>query len=523
MPSTFDPTQTYSGTGSTTPATTTAPGTTQSTATQGSTTKPATLSAQQQAQFESAFGINSTDIPAYINGSQLTELGQALQWYGSLDQSDRQQAQMTLVALGYLTEADATGEASSTDLSAFKAMLGQGKLSDFQTALSDPTTAVQAQISTNLATAAKEQSAAQQPIVASLTDTNSANQTLSKAFEDALGYQPSADQMNTFVQSLHAAQESQAAGERDAEQQAASEETAQSKVQEDALQKLGPDGLDSFLSAYSNAIHGLGQSNAVNGTVAAPGSVNPNPAGILNGPMGAPTTSTTQVGRSGLGALAGMFIPGMGITHSVTSTTQPAATTVNQPIATSGSKGSVPARGGIYALSPSLWQQAQQLYPAAAKYTTAGSAPQTIQTGAVGALAQHLFDTNGNSWSDVAISLAGGNPSNPTAGHVANTSTNLQTFATGIANNVNSQIAALQNEANTQAAPVVGKEAPNPEADALAAAESADPDQYIAHNMSLVEGTVQKMLYGTPQIEAQSTSNLAGDVAQVAASNSAAT
>lgn len=522
MGSTFNPNQNYSASGSTTPAATTMPGTTTSSAQQGSTTQSPTLNAQQIAQFEAAYGINSTDLPAYVNGNQLTEFGQTLQWYGSLTQDERQQAQTTLVALGYLPETDATGDASATALDALKSVLTTGHLSDFQTALSNPTTSTQAQISTNLAAASKEADAANTtPVVANLTDTNAANQTLSKAFQDALGYQPSADEMNTFVQSLHAAQESEASGTKEAEIQAASGAETQAKTEESALQNLGENGLDAFLGAYANAIHGTGAAGG----------------GTTQGPVMGPPLAPA-------GAQEGPYLPGQNPNTPISPTQLPNGRgAINQQLATENPNGTVnPAPGsqlaktlggsygGIYALSPALWQQAQQalgtstaLGKQAAKATTAGAASKTVQQAAAGALAQHLFDTNGGSWHDVAITLAGGNPQNPSDGHVLNTSTNVQNFATGVANNVNSQIEAIQNQVNNQQAPVVGKESPNPEADALAAAESADPNQYIAHNMSLVEGTVQKMLYGTPQIESLGTSNLAGDVAQVTASNSAAT
>lgn len=568
MANTFNPNSTYSSTGgapSASSTTTTLPGTSQSTTTQGATTQSPALSTQQINQFIAAGNISATDRPAYVNGNQLTSLGQALSWYLSLDrQPDRQQAQEALVALSYLPGTDATGEASGTALTALKAALTSGKLSDFQQALSNPTTPALAQATTTAEAAEKTLATAQTtPVTVDLTDTNSLNQSLSKAFEDALGYQPSATQMNTFAQSFHAAQTSEAEAPRQAEKEAAQQEITNAQSEESALNKLGPDGLDSFIGAYTSAIHGINPAagstsspqgpitgSAPNANYMKPGTKLPpdttagfNSSGTEMFANTLPTTSTsTQQVPAGLGQQlkdvasdfnpfnrsSGLFTnsnplesPDVNKTVTTSTPTPGMATAPNLP---AGLPGTAPSYGGFYSLSTAMWQQiAKAGNVSTTKYPTAGSAPLSIQQGAFSKWAQDEHDA-GQSWSDVAITALGGTPSNASKTTVSGKAgTNLQNFAKGITNQMNSQLEAIQNQANNLQAPVVTKEAPNPAADELAAAESSDPNQYIAHNMSLGEGTLQKMLYGTPQIEAESTSNLAGDVAQVSASNSVAT
>ncbi len=180
--------------------------------------------------------------------------------------------------------------------------------------------------------------------------------------------------------------------------------------------------------------------------------------------------------------------------------------------------------GGTYALSPADWADAKaklaSVYPQITKYATAGQAPEVLQQSAASYLAQQAYQKYGN-WADAAIVLAGGTPGNSSQKVLGKG--NMQVFSTQVANQVNNQLNAIMNQLSTPAAPVITRQAPTPAADALAAAQSADPAAYAAHNMSLAEGELSSMLYGTPSLEAMSTSNVQGDIAQVAASNSMAT
>lgn len=496
----------------------------------------------------------------------------------AMPEEDRQQVQDALVTAGFLSSTDAKGVWNTATTSALDAAQsaatsqGQSDVVPYLVANSGPTATIEHQIVANASAAETADTAAEAPRVANLTDTNALNEGLSKAFEDALGYTPSAAQMNTFAQSFHGAQTNEVAGENEALRSAAQQEVTQATSEESALNKLGPNGLTAFVTAYGNALHGVnpaagaGQQGPVTGAQAkdtsqylTPGSKLPpdttagfNANGaemVANVP---PTIHTTtqqrppgelaQLGHAATSAL-GLLNPFSGWSNSAASSdiqglTGAGTPYTNQQVTTStpgvgmatapqlpvGATGTTPTYGGFYSLSTAMWQQVAKAGNVdLKKYPTAGSAPLPIQQGAFAKWAQDMSDS-GESWSDIAITAAGGNPSNSSKMPVmGKAGTNLQSFANGIATQVNNQLQAIANQSMQPAVPVIGKEAPNAAADELAAAESSDPNQYIAHNMSLAEGTVQKMLYGTPQIEAQSTSNLAADVAQVSASNSAGT
>ena len=58
----------------------------------------------------------------------------------------------------------------------------------------------------------------------------------------------------------------------------------------------------------------------------------------------------------------------------------------------------------------------------------------------------------------------------------------------------------------------IGKEAPNATDDALAAAKAADPAGYYSNQMSMYEGLLNQLLYGTPISEDTRQSNIQGPV-----------
>lgn len=529
MASGFNPGQTYTGSGSTSSsgANTALPGTSSSTATQGSTTQPPSLSAQQIAQFESAYSISSTDLPAYVNGNRLTPLGQALEWYGSLSQGDRQTAQNTLVALGYLPATDATGEASGSSLSAFKSMLGSGNLNNFQTALADPTTEARAQAASQLASAEKAV-ASTAPVPATLENPTTLRATLNNAFAQTLGYAPSERQLDSFVSAMQGQDVAYAEAGVEQNKANAQAEATGAKNELTALQNLGSDGVDPFLSAYANAIHGTGVAGAgtaqgpvtgsqPNGNYLKPGTplgsdtnVGFNSSGteMLSNTVPSITSRQVQNTQGGLGNFFNEYNPFAhpdAGTHTVTTSTPVPGNAPTAPNLPPGLPGTTQLHGGLYGLSPGVWKQAvdalgskNPVWGGKPPPTTAGAASPTEQQAAVRTLAQNLYQQT-DSWQDVALTLAGGNPSKPTQGHVLNTSENLQTFAQGIAVDVNNEIQAVQSRANQPPQVVEKVSAPDASAEANQAAKQSDPVGYYAANAASFGGILNQMLAGAPQ------------------------
>ena len=140
-----------------------------------------------------------------------------------------------------------------------------------------------------------------------------------------------------------------------------------------------------------------------------------------------------------------------------------------------------------------------------------------MQQAAFTALAQYYQQQTG-SWTDTATILASGNPNATpaTAGNQATTGkpgTHIDNFTTNIVNQTNAALTALQNEATAgPAVETIGKEAPNATDDALAAAKAADPAGYYSNQMSMYEGLLNQLLYGTPISEDTRQSNIQGPV-----------
>ena len=207
-----------------------------------------------------------------------------------------------------------------------------------------------------------------------------------------------------------------------------------------------------------------------------------------------------------------------GGTHAVTTTTNtPTPGMATAPNIPAGTPGTSVVHGGEWAISPLLWQEAQQLLPKTKLPSTPAQASVAMQQAAFTALAQYYQQQTG-SWTDTATILASGNPNaTPTsAGSEATTGkpgTHIDNFTTTIVNATNSALTALQNEATAgPAVETIGKEAPNATDDALAAAKAADPAGYYSNQMSMYEGLLNALLYGTPISEDTRQSDIQGPV-----------
>ena len=580
MTAPFNPNANYG-----TPTSTTFPGT-GAAASPTPTTTPATptqpalpaLSAEQVAALgltsgTQAASVKLTSDPNALAGvPQVATVPDALALWFSINSDQREHLEQLMADGGLITQSEVTGSATGPSDKAYLAwkkvidnVVGAAAVAPNTSVLTMLQAGANTQDYAQVATEIQKQisnataiSASETPTIASLTDTAAADQTLSKAFMDALGYTPSAQQMQTFVSTLHAAQIGEAGAQNAAKHQAAQQDLAQAKAANTALQKLGPDGLDAFLSAYRTAVSGTGVSGVgttqgpVTGQVAKP-HTNMIPPGSTMAPgteAGFNPSGTEMVGnvpptqkvvpagtkQEPVEKVTGVNFNLQGMSPSdMVSTSRVGSQTVRVPAHTVGVPSTVqdiaptppagnpaaqettPQFGGLYALSPKAWNEAKtalaNTYPNITKYATAGQAPQVLQQNAASYLAEQMYSQYGN-WNDVAVAMAGGTPGK--AGTVlGKPGSHIDNFGQTVANQVNNELHAVLNQVNSPAVPVIARQSPNPAADALAAAEAADPASYAAHNMSLAEGELSNMLYGTPQLESMSTSNVQGDIAQV--------
>lgn len=472
------------------------------------------------AQFAADYDVSSTQLAAFVDPStgKLNSNAAYLGWYYSLTQGERQSIQSAMVNAGQLSSADATGLNNSTALGAFKSLIGttaaQGtNVISYLDQLGQGTNAIQNQISSNLT---KDQEAATQPIVATETNPNTLEADLTNAFDNALGYAPDAKQIQSFISQVQGQETSYA----EAPRTEAQDEINQAHSEENALNKLGPEGIDTVIQAYQAAVTGTKLPGAgtpqgpVNGAIPAPGTpigspLQPgtvptmNAQGTVVGGQVENTTSNKYVNQSpGLvdQALHGFLNPQPDTEKLVT--THGTKVEKNPPLP-AGTPNTTPTYGGTYALSPADWKKAQSLYSAASKYSTAGSAPQSVQLGAFTSLLTNAYDESG-SWSKAVASIASGSPFGTSEG------THLSAFGTSVANEVNNQITALQNQVNNSAV-TVKVAAPDSSgaygAEAANAAKEADPVGYYAANTASWGQELNQMLAGAPLMYSENTSD----------------
>lgn len=463
------------------------------------------------AQFEADNHLSSTDMPIYTDSAgNLNGFASWLINYKNLSQSDRQQLQQEMVNAGLLTAAQATGRLTATTNTAVLNLIGLSSQNQ-----SEPLTylgtsdqgklgAVQQQLAAEV-TSADTTIASQPAVTVNETSPTTLDSDLTTAFDQALGYAASPAQQAAFVAAFHAQEVGQQTANLEENRTQSEANLTRAQGEQTALKALGPNDVTTFVTAYAAAVHGTGvpgagtQQGPVTGAQLAPTAPNPNAAGVLRGPTLGDTA--TSVANGPFDISGGLFQFDANRTHDVTTPVSPP--TVQMPSPSIGAPNTVPLHGGVYALSPKLWQQAlSELGPAAQKKYGSmpiGQVPVAIQQAAFTALSSALYDQHGN-WADVAIQLAGGAPG-------ITGKSNIQDFANGVASKVNDNITVLQAQATSQPVVTTKVTAPSATDEANLTAKNSDPIGYTAANYSSWAGTLSKMLYGPPSTAINQTSD----------------
>lgn len=485
--------------------------------------------------FFADYKVDSTEQETYETNGKLNLNAANLIWYASLDQASRQIIQQGLVNVGYLTDTAATGEYNSTTLDAFQNLVGAvsqtygpGYAPTYLDQVAGGTSGIQNQISANLTKATES---ATQPIVASVENPTTLSADITAAFETALGYSPDQTQIQSFISQVQGQDTTYAEAPRTEAQQ----QIDQAHSEESALNKLGPDGIDSVIQAYQAAVNGTKMPGAgtvqgpVNGAIPNPGTPIGSPLqpgtvptmtseGQVVGGQVKGTTKTTTSTPTPAGGISGFFdnfanfatggtsLFGKGgdtgsngqVGTSKTTTTQSVKAVPNGSLP-ANTPNTTPTYGGLYALSAADWKKAQDDYAPAKKYATPGSAPESVQLGAFSAVLQSAYDSSG-SWSKAVASIASGSPFGTAEG------THLSNFGNQVAAEVNSQIDAVQNQVNNDTV-TTKVTAPDATAEADLAAKQSDPTGYYAAQDASWGSVLNKMLSGTPDMYDQASSD----------------
>jgi hypothetical protein len=235
------------------------------------------------------------------------------------------------------------------------------------------------------------------------------------------------------------------------------------------------------------------------------------------------TNQTRTITQGGLvGTLESLLHEPLGTSRQDITTIHGEKTT-NKKVATGGTQiapthfnpGQTGGLGGTYALNAADWAEAQKLYPAAKKFTSAGLAPQSIQLGAFSSLLSNAYDNNGGSWSQAISAIASGTPLGQAKG------ANLSAFGDQVASQVNDQITALQSQVNNDTV-TTKVSAPDATAEANLAAKQSDPTGYYAAESASWGEELNKMLSGTSSMYNQTSADtFTGPVGAEAATASA--
>lgn len=474
------------------------------------------------AQFFADNKISSADQPMYLTSSGgLNANAVYLTFYRSASQQERQAIQSSMVTAGLMPATNANGTDNTVALGAFTSLIGQTSMAssnpfDYLNQNATPENAIQNEISAGLTTAQKNASA---PEIITQTNPTTLAADLTNAFDQALGYAPSQDQIQSFIDQVQK-QETTYGNAPRAEAQA---QVNQAHAEESALNKIGPNGIDTVINAYQQAVNGIpGGGTAqgpVNGAVQNPSSPLPagtptpgsalpagvteryTPQGNLVGGDIMPTTTTSPT-TSPEGGLFGFVDNNILHKGVVTPSTSSTSSFVHQnaPYAPAGAPNTTPTHGGMFALSPKDWQEAAKLYPLAKKYATPGQAPEAVQHAAMTALLQNAYDSNGGSWSKAISTVASGSPFGKAQG------THLSAFGDNIAAQINSQLQAVQNQV-TNSTVTEKVSAPDANAEAASAAKQADPVGYYAANAASWGQMLNQMLTGAPLMYNQTTAD----------------
>ena len=497
------------------------------------------------AKFFSDYNIASTEQATYLTNGQLNGWASAYINYIQLSPIERQQLQLEMASAGLLTDAQATGEQSSVSDTAFKALIGDSQANGVSpttyltTIAAGGTTGAQEAILAET-TGAEKELTNPAPETVDLTNPSTARAAIQNAFTQTLGYAATDAQVAQFTAALQGQDYTNAAEGNDATKAQAEQELASAKAQTSALDALGQDGVNSFITALRSAINGGGApgagtntgpiSGTEGGVAAQPGA----PGLTLGGPGGTPGQSATQTEPTGayhvpqistglnptpppgsgpagnIPLIAGLVNgpepeqpggPVVYTTHTGEKVTYSHAAT--PPVA--GQPGGA-VHGGLYALTPKDWALARQQLPNLQLPDTPGAATPADQEAAAKAVALHLYQQYNGSWSDVAMAMAGGTPGTA-SGKAEGTNTQMAVFANNIVTSINNALMQVQNQAGTTPTMTVKETTPDVNAEANAAAKASDPIGYAAANYSSWGSELDKILYGSPQTYLSATSD----------------
>lgn len=489
------------------------------------------LAGMTTSQFFAWTKVASTEQNMYLTASGgLNQNALYLAYYKLLPPSELQNLQDQMVSAHILTPADANGLDNATASTAFQSLLGSTALEGtnpltFLQQQSAPTTSaynnVGDTISANLTAATKN---ATTPEVITQTNPTTLSADITSAFEQSLGYAPDQAQIQSFISQI----QGQETTYGNAPRQEAQDQITQAHSEDTALNKLGPNGLDSVIQAYQAAVNGTKMPGAgttqgpVNGaTPIAPNAAQAaqtqtpgtplgpgdtqffSPQGHLIGANVLPTANGTKMEPNPAAHNNFSLFNNQNTAPQQIPVTQLKQFQGNAPTMAVGTPNSTPTHGGLFALSAADWKKAQTLLGKSSsiqKYATPGQAPAAVQQSAVSELLQNEYDNNGGSWSKAVSTVASGTPFGTAEG------THLSAFGTSVANEVTSQIASLQSEVNNDAVTVKVSQ-PDATAEANLAAKQSDPSGYEAAQSASWGEVLNKMLSGTPSMYNQSTAD----------------
>jgi hypothetical protein len=485
-----------------------------------------------QQQFFAAYNITSSEdqpmyqyqtgqsIPSGFKVGDLNRNALDLIQFMTQSETDRQDTEDLMVDSGMLASSAATGIASNTTaVAAFKDVLQQASQDgvDAFTWLNTNgggTAGLSNQIAVNKTASETE---AAKPVTAEVSPNATIAASINSAFNQALGFAPTDQQTNDFISQIQGQETSEYA----APQQEAQQQVTQADDEQSALNKLGPDGVDTVLSAYQAAVSGSKLPGAGTNQGPTTGNLSPTPGtpAVPSHTVQVPVTKTVEENRQSLGNLNINSAISQLQTGAPTGTDTRVAVQVpngTRPEQVGGKAATAPtpggpAYGGIYALTSAEWTKAQSLSPTLKAYVSSdskaiapGGASAGMQQTAAQTLLLNEYQTNGGSWSAAVTTLASGSPVNKVEG------SHLSTFATNIANDVNTQIAGIQSQINATgtttkiAGPTSSTDI---DAEAAQAAKEADPAGYYAANYASWGSQLSKVLYGTPLTNEETTAD----------------
>ena len=218
--------------------------------------------------FSADYGVSSSQMPTFLDSSgKLNSAAQEWVAYHLMSGPDRQNLQDIMVTADLMKSTDVNGVLGTASNDAFRGLvstaasqnvsadyllsqINQGGLGAIQQQIQGEATAAQAALSK------------QTPVSATVENPTTISAALTAAAEQTLGIAPTADQINKFVAAIQGQDVSYAEAGNEANKAQAQSDLARAQSAESALNKLGPDGIDSFLSAYQSAISGGGMAGA---------------------------------------------------------------------------------------------------------------------------------------------------------------------------------------------------------------------------------------------------------------------